>query len=233
MEPGLQYSTSPYAVHAPQPSVVVVPRSRRLSGPSDYDDIYGHADTHYHDDGNYGRYLYSRPVTPHALTHAHPSTTVTVPPPPLRHRRHSGVSFVSPLTGRETYSHYRHGDRPGTLNIKFKRKGAFMAGIGLDEAQSHIRLSNNDAYSLHDLHADSRGRILLKVKWVGYSSLTYEIPLDVYDGRVDLSTLARRVSRACVHYLQANITPTLWDRVELHHLEEVSYGVWQPMLSTR
>lgn len=32
--------------------------------------------------------------------------------------------------------------------------------------------------------------------------MTYEIPLDGYDGRIDLQTLARRVSRACVHYLQ-------------------------------
>jgi len=86
----------------------------------------------------------------------------------MRHRTHSGVSYVSPLNGRETYSHYRHGGRPGSLSIKFKRKGAFMAGIGLDEAQSHIRLSNNDAYSLHDLHADSRGRILLKVEVNNY-----------------------------------------------------------------
>lgn len=34
--------------------------------------------------------------------------------------------------------------------------------------------------------------------------MTYEIPLDGYDGRVSLQTLARRVSRACVHYLQAS-----------------------------
>jgi len=132
--------------------------------PAGYDDVHGYTDAPYYDDRIYGRYSYSRPVTPHALAHATPSTTVMVPPPSMRHRTHSGVSYVSPLNGREIYSHYKHGDRPGTLNIKFKRKGAFMAGIGLDEAQSHIRLSNNDAYSLHDLHADSRGRILLKVK---------------------------------------------------------------------
>jgi hypothetical protein len=140
--------------------------------------------------------------------------------PPLRHRRASAVSFANPASHRDIYSHYRRGGRPGSLRIKFKRKGSFVAGIGLDEAQSHTRLSNNDAYSLYDLHADSRGRILLKVKvrsdflfslncqvklgqqWLGYSSLTYEIPLDAYDGHVNLSTLARRISRACVHYLQ-------------------------------
>lgn len=32
--------------------------------------------------------------------------------------------------------------------------------------------------------------------------MTYEIPLDGWDRRVSLETLARRVSRACVHYLQ-------------------------------
>ncbi|KAF9534988.1 hypothetical protein CPB83DRAFT_755665 [Crepidotus variabilis] len=122
---------------------------------------------------------------------------------------------------------------PGSTHIKFKRKGAFMGGIGLDEAQSRIKLSNNDHYSFHDLHADGRRRIHLKIKWTGYSSLTYEIPLDGYDGRVDLQTVARRVSRACVHYLQANVIPVVWDRVVLHHLEEVQYGVWQPMLSMR
>lgn len=91
----------------------------------------------------------------------------------MRHRRHSTVSFVTP-SGRDVYSHYRHGTRPGNLSIKFKRKGAFVAGIGLDEAQSHVRLSNNDAYSLHDLHADPRGRILLKVKvGVALSLLKY------------------------------------------------------------
>ncbi|KXN87950.1 hypothetical protein AN958_07960 [Leucoagaricus sp. SymC.cos] len=229
VEPGMESYSLSYPLYAPQPSTAVVPLSRRLTGPW-YDDINDYGDTPYYDDMTGG---YSRPVTPHTLTPHPPHTMVTIPPQPIRHRRNSAVSFVSPTHGRDAYAHYRHGGRPGSLNIKFKRKGAFMAGIGLDEAQSHIRLSNNDAYSIHDLHADPRGRILLKVKWVGYSSLTYEIPLDAYDGRVNLSTLARRVSRACVHYLQANVIPILWDRVELHHLEEVSYGVWQPMLSTR
>jgi len=144
-----------------------------------------------------------------------------------RHRRHSIVSFATMPPAVDPYR------LPSSIRIKFRRKGSFAAGIGLDEAQSHIRLSGNDAYSFHDLHADSRRRIYLRIKWVGYSSLTYEIPLDGYDGRVDLQTLARRISRACVHYLQANVIPIPWDRVQLHHLEEVSYGVWQPMLSTR
>lgn len=35
--------------------------------------------------------------------------------------------------------------------------------------------------------------------------MTYEIPLDGFDRRVSLQTLARRVSRACVHYLQVRL----------------------------
>lgn len=134
-----------------------------------------------------------------------------------RHRRHSTVSFASQHT---TIDPYR---RPSSSHIKFKRKGGFTAGISLGEAQDHVRLSGNDSYRMHDFHADGRNRILLKVRvssivvqraelflienrqWAGYASMTYEIPLDGYDGRVSLQTLARRVSRACVHYLQVSL----------------------------
>ncbi|KAF8803772.1 hypothetical protein BYT27DRAFT_7195112 [Phlegmacium glaucopus] len=195
--------SEPYQIYAP-PSNAVVPIARRLT--SGYDNI----DDPYYDE----RQL--------SVGH-HARSSMTYP----RHRRHSTVSFATMPPAIDPYR------LPSSIHIKFRRKGSFVAGIGLDEAQSHIRLSGNDAYSFHDLHADSRRRIYLRIKWVGYSSLTYEIPLDGYDGRVDLQTLARRVSRACVHYLQANVIPIPWDRVQLHHLEEVSYGVWQPMLSTR
>ncbi len=53
---------------------------------------------------------------------------------------------------------------PSVKNIKFKRKGSFTGGIGLDEAQQRVKLSNHDAYTFHDLHSDSRRRIYLKVK---------------------------------------------------------------------
>ncbi|KAJ7667656.1 hypothetical protein DFH06DRAFT_1183190 [Mycena polygramma] len=120
-----------------------------------------------------------------------------------------------------------------SMHIKFKRKGALMAGINLGDAQStRTRLSGNDAYTIQDLHADYRRRIHLRVRWAGYAPLTYEVPLDVYDGRVSMQALSRRVARACVHYLQMNMVPVMYSRVELHHLEEIAYGVWQPMLST-
>jgi len=193
----------PYQIYAPSGNTVM-PISRRLT--SGYDNM----DDPYYDD--------------RSLSHGHHAMSSMAYP---RNRRHSTVSFATMAPAVDPYR------LPSSIHIKFRRKGSFTAGIGLDEAQSHIRLSGNDAYSFHDLHADSRRRIYLRIKWVGYSSLTYEIPLDGYDGRVDLQTLARRISRACVHYLQANVIPIPWDRVQLHHLEEVSYGVWQPMLSTR
>jgi hypothetical protein len=76
---------------------------------------------------------------------------------PRRLRRHSAVSFSLP----PQMDMYR---RPSSGVIKFKRKGALTPGITLGEAQSHVRLSNNDIYSVHDLHADPRGRILLKIR---------------------------------------------------------------------
>ena len=75
-----------------------------------------------------------------------------------RHRRHSTVSFATMPSAVDPYR------LPSSIHIKFKRKGSFTAGIGLEEAQSHIRLSGNDAYSFHDLHADSRRRIYLRIK---------------------------------------------------------------------
>ncbi|KAL0580905.1 hypothetical protein V5O48_001099 [Marasmius crinis-equi] len=147
-----------------------------------------------------------------------------------RSRRHSTVSIGSVVPRPPPLDAYR---RNSSIQIKFKRRGSLLAGVSLAEAQSHVRLSSNDSYTVHDLHADRHNSILLKVKWSGYNSLTYEIPLDSYDGHITLQTLARRVSRACVHYLQVNAVPVVWDRVDLHHLEEHSHGVWQPMLAVR
>ncbi|KAJ3548834.1 hypothetical protein NMY22_g1110 [Coprinellus aureogranulatus] len=188
-----------------EPSTALVPMSRRLTGPG-YD-MMDPRDPY--DDYDYDR--------------GYPPMTPIMP----RSRRNSAVSLFSNMNMDAGYT------RGTGHRIKFKRKGSLMGGIGLDEAQARVRLSNNDSYSFHDLHSDHHRRILLKVKWAGYNSLTYEIPLDGWDRRVNLETLARRVSRACVHYLQANVIPILWDRVVLHHLEEIAYGVWQPMLSTR
>ena len=46
--------------------------------------------------------------------------------------------------------------------------------------------------------------MMLRIQWSGYTSMTYEIPVDGYEGRVQLQTLARRIARACVHFLQVS-----------------------------
>ena len=75
-----------------------------------------------------------------------------------RRRRRSTVSFAARPSAIDPYR------MPSGIHLKFRRKGSFASGIGLDEAQQRIRLSGNDAYSFHDIHADSRGRIYLRVK---------------------------------------------------------------------
>ena len=54
--------------------------------------------------------------------------------------------------------------RQGSTVIKFKRKGGFRSGITLGEAMSDAHLSQNEEYSLYDLNADGRGRIILKIR---------------------------------------------------------------------
>jgi len=84
--------------------------------------------------------------------------------PMARSRRNSAVSYRSVhSTGRGLVSGIADVFRSGH-RIKFKRKGALMGGIGLDEAQARVRLSNNDGYTYSDLHCDHHMRILLKVK---------------------------------------------------------------------
>ncbi|KAH9947307.1 hypothetical protein B0H21DRAFT_692369 [Amylocystis lapponica] len=118
--------------------------------------------------------------------------------PRSRSRRRSSVSYH----GRPPLDSYR---RLSSVVIKFKHKGGFRSGITLGEAMSNVRLSGNDSYTYHDLNADHRGKIILKLRWSGYASMTYELPVDSYDGRVELQTLARRVARACVHFIQVTL----------------------------
>jgi hypothetical protein len=75
-----------------------------------------------------------------------------------RRRRRSSVSFVTrpPVLDQHRLS--------GSHQIKFRRRGAFSAGITLAEAQSHTRLSNNDHYTMRDLNADGRATVLLTVR---------------------------------------------------------------------
>ncbi|KAJ3770979.1 hypothetical protein EV361DRAFT_808162, partial [Lentinula raphanica] len=119
--------------------------------------------------------------------------------------------------------------------IKFKRWGCLKSSISLAEAQDCPRLSNNNPsrYSLHDLHTN-QGLVLMEITWVGYCPRRYEIPIKASkNNRIDLQSLARRISRACNEYFQTNRIPIPLDRVKLHHIEEISYGIWQPKLTSK
>jgi hypothetical protein len=87
-----------------------------------------------------------------------------IPHTARRPRRHSTVTFSDLPPPMDSYR------RPSTIDIKFKRKGSCISGISLGEAQGHIRLSNNDVYTVHDLHANHRGRVLLRIRVSIYST---------------------------------------------------------------
>ncbi|KAH7931374.1 hypothetical protein BV22DRAFT_1053341 [Leucogyrophana mollusca] len=176
-----------------------------------YDDMgIGRHDSYYQGDHYLSNGVYPPVVQPMSLP---------------RRRRSSSVSYSS----RPAFSGNFLG---GPSIVKFKRKGAFRSGVTLSEAQANVRLSGYDSYTYHDLNVDARGKIYLRIRWPGYSPLNYEIPIDGYDGRVDLQALARRVGRAVAHYLQANVVPIPWDRIELQQLEEVEMGTWSLKMTT-
>ncbi|KAG8218338.1 hypothetical protein J3R82DRAFT_3954 [Butyriboletus roseoflavus] len=126
--------------------------------------------------------------------------------PITRPRRSSSMSYTSsPYTSSPYTSSTSYIDplRRGFGRVlKFKRKGAFRAGITVGEAQANVRLSGLDSYTFQDLGVDARGKIYVNLRWPGYPPLNYEIPVDGYSGYVDIQSLARRVGRAVTHYLQ-------------------------------
>jgi hypothetical protein len=117
------------------------------------------------------------------------------------------------------------------MNLKFKPKGTHRSGVTLTEALDNIRISGDKTYSPRSLNADSRGNLYMRIVWAGYPTLTYEVPIDGYDGRISLQTLMRRVARGCVHFVQSRGIPIHPDRIILHSVEEVTSGTWQPLLT--
>ncbi|KAH9970828.1 hypothetical protein BGW80DRAFT_1175521 [Lactifluus volemus] len=121
---------------------------------------------------------------------------------------------------------------PGGVTIKFRPSGGHRDGISLTEAMNSVRLSRSHPYAIREI-ADMRGRLTLKVRWTGYRSLVYEIPVSSeFDGSVNLQSLVRRISRAIVHFMNKNAISLHWDRVVVHRVEEAQPGIWIPVLST-
>jgi len=117
------------------------------------------------------------------------------------------------------------------MTLKFKPKGTHRSGVSLTEALDNIRISGDKTYSPRSLNADSRGNLYMRIVWTGYPTLTYEVPIDGYDGRISLQTLMRRVARGCLHFVESRGIPIHPDRIILHSVEEVTSGTWQPVLT--
>jgi len=117
------------------------------------------------------------------------------------------------------------------MTLRFKPKGTHRSGVSLNEALDNIRISGDKTYSPRSLNADSRGNLYMRIVWTGYPTLTYEVPIDGYDGRISLQTLMRRVARGCLHFVESRGIPIHPDRIILHSVEEVTSGTWQPVLT--
>lgn len=78
--------------------------------------------------------------------------------PITRPRRSSSVSYTSSPS-------YIDPLRRGFGRVlKFKRKGAFRAGITVGEAQANVRLSGLDSFTFQDLGVDARGKIYVTLR---------------------------------------------------------------------
>ncbi|KAH9962389.1 hypothetical protein BC827DRAFT_1130390 [Russula dissimulans] len=121
----------------------------------------------------------------------------------------------------------------GRPPIKFRLSGGTHSGISVMDALDRVTVSQSRPYRIQDVAPDMYGKITLKVRWTGYHSNTYSIPLSRdYQGYLDLQSLARRSARAIVHFMQANNIFLSWERVVIHRLEEVRPGIWLPVLIT-
>jgi hypothetical protein len=120
----------------------------------------------------------------------------------------------------------------GHTVIKFRLKGAQHSGISVNDALDRVRLSQGNGYLVHDISMGG-SKIDLKIRWSGYRSNVYSIPLSSdYRGCVDIQSLARRTARAIVHFMETNGISLSYHRVVVHRLEEINPGLWIPVLMT-
>ena len=86
--------------------------------------------------------------------------------PGPRPRRTSSVSFSQGYTTQPRYhDNYNRGYRPRTTIVKFRQKGALTSGLNLTTAAAPgTKLSGGDYLKWHEINADVRGRIYLRVK---------------------------------------------------------------------
>lgn len=87
--------------------------------------------------------------------------------PGPRPRRTSSVSFGAQYNSQPRYfDNYGGGHRPrSTSVVKFRQKGSLASGMTLATAVAPgTKLSGGDYLKWHEINADFRGRIYLKVK---------------------------------------------------------------------
>jgi len=163
----------------------------------------------------------------------HSGQPMTPYPSQYRSKRARRASSVGPGMGLGGYVPDMYHRPGGRVAVKFRLTGEHRSGMTLNEALSSELLSQSRPYMLHDLAPDMYRKITLKVRWSGYRSNTYEIPLSTdLSGYVNLQSLARRTARAIVHFMHANGIFLPYDRVVIHRLEEISPGIWIPVLMT-
>ena len=80
---------------------------------------------------------------------------------PKRARR---ASSVGPGMGMGYTPHDMYHRPGGRVTVKFRLKGESHSGISVNEALNRERLSQSQAYLLHDIAPDMSGRITLKVR---------------------------------------------------------------------
>jgi hypothetical protein len=144
-----------------------------------------------------------------------------------------GMGGFAGIVGDPYRGHSGRHPTSGHTAIKFRVKGTAHSGISVGEALDRVRLSQGSAYLMHDVSRDMSGKISLKIRWSGYRSNIYSIPLSSdYGGYLDVQSLARRTARAIVHFMQSNGISLPWDRVVINRLEETTPGLWLPVLTT-
>ena len=88
-------------------------------------------------------------------------TTTYGSTPRLGPRRASSMSFSRQYSNSARRGSYY--ETPSSTAIKFKARGSVGWGITLADAASGVKLSGGDYVKWHEINADSRNRILLKI----------------------------------------------------------------------
>lgn len=100
-----------------------------------------------------------------------PSALVPSAPPMTPHPSHYGIpkrarraSSVGPGMGMGYVPHDMYHRPGGRITVKFRLKGENHSGISVHEALNRERLSQSNAYLMHDIAPDMSSRITLKVR---------------------------------------------------------------------